>query len=106
VLARQSDMVDHVNHTPIPFSCGYFGDGVLQFWLDLHYTLITSPPSSLPLNPLPAPLKAIARGFIQVFEVHQPYTLNLISFIPLSPPTSTTPNTLYLFYSTVFHSYI
>jgi hypothetical protein len=39
---------------------------------------------SLPLGPLPTPLKAVARGFLVLFhtriEVHLPDTLILISF--------------------------
>jgi hypothetical protein len=50
-------------------------------------------PLSLPLNPCPTPLKAIARGFLVLFhtghEVHQPNTITLINFLHPPPPTST-----------------
>jgi hypothetical protein len=45
-------------------------------------------PSSLPISPLPTPLKAIARGlfcFIWVDEVHLTCSITLISFI--HPPS-------------------
>jgi hypothetical protein len=31
--------------------------------------IIYTPPLSLPLNPLPTPLKAIARGFLVLFHI-------------------------------------
>jgi hypothetical protein len=36
---------------------------VCQFQISLHYALLRLPPPTLPCNFLPAPLKAIARGF-------------------------------------------
>jgi hypothetical protein len=51
--------------------------------ISIIFTLFTLPPSSIPLNPLSTPPKAIARG-----EVHQPYTITLISFLHPPSPTS------------------
>jgi hypothetical protein len=85
----------------------YGGSSLWQFQisLDLNYTLVRSPPLCLPLNPLPAPLKAITRSFFVLFHISIwspsiifPH-LNLLhwpSFLPQEPPT------LYLFYSSVF----
>jgi hypothetical protein len=65
---------------------------------------IVSPPQHFPCPPF----KAIARGFLDLFhigvyEVHQPYTVPLVSFIHTSPFPLVPPYTLYLFYRPVFH---
>jgi hypothetical protein len=63
--------------------------------------------SSLRLNPLPKPLKAVARGFLVLFHIgiQSPSTIyyNLLLFF-LSPPTSTPPlaHTPCLFYRSGF----
>jgi hypothetical protein len=41
----------------------------VQFRFGLYCTLVTSPPSSLFLNPLLAPLKTIAGGFFVLFHI-------------------------------------
>jgi hypothetical protein len=81
----------------------YGGESLWQFHIGLYWTLLRSPPLSLYLDSLPTPLKTIVRCslFYLVYEVHQPYSLTLISTPPY--PTSTPIHTLYLFYSTVFH---
>jgi hypothetical protein len=84
------------------------GGFIWQFWLDLYCTLCTLPPLSLPLNLLPTPLKAIARGFVVLFHVGiwSPSTiyghLNLLPSFSLLPLVSST-HTLCLFYSPDFH---
>jgi hypothetical protein len=61
----------------------------------LYYTLIKSPPPSLPLNPSLPHLKQLQEAslfyLIRVYEVHQSCTLTLISFFTLPHTTSTPP---------------
>jgi hypothetical protein len=83
------------------------GDSLWQFQITLYCTLVTLPPPSRPLYPLPTSLRAIASVslfyFVYVYEVHQLYSLTFISSI--HPPTHSTKyahtQTLYLFYSPV-----
>jgi hypothetical protein len=60
------------------YVCYTAGDSYWQFQIDLYCTLISSPPSSLPLNPLLAPLKTIARGFFVLFHIKYMKPINRI----------------------------
>jgi hypothetical protein len=69
-------------------------EAYIVHWLNHPYSLS---PSTFSL----AHLKQLQEVslFCCIYEVHQLYTLILISFIYPSPPTSTPPHTMYLFYS-------
>jgi hypothetical protein len=73
----------------------YMGDSLWQFQMELYYTLFSSPPPSLPFDPLPATLKAIARGLFILFHISiwNPSTIHphLNLFHSPSPPTRTPP---------------
>jgi hypothetical protein len=68
----------------------YRGDSSWQFQIELYFTLVRSPAPSLPLNALPSPRKAIARGFFVLFHigVWSPHLILLYSpfSLPQVPP--------------------
>jgi hypothetical protein len=72
---------------------------VVTIQIGLYCMLVTSPPSSLPLDPLPAPLKAIARGFFVLFRISiwSPST-KFPHLNALHSPSHKYPLILYLFY--------
>jgi hypothetical protein len=56
----------------------YMKDLLWHFQIGLYYTLVRSPPLSLPLNSFPTWLKTI---ILFLISIHHPYSLTLISFI-------------------------
>jgi hypothetical protein len=48
---------------------GREGGFTVTILIRLILTLVTLALSSLPFNPIPAPLKAIARGFLVLFHI-------------------------------------
>jgi hypothetical protein len=73
------------------------GDSQWQFQISLYCNSYCLSPSTPSLPHLKQLQKISLFYFIKVYEVHQPFTLTLISFIhPLFPPP-----TLHLFYSPV-----
>jgi hypothetical protein len=68
-----------------PFLLGYIycSEGIhcdRQFQIGLYCTLVRSLPPSLTLNPLPTPLKAIAREFIVLFHTSTWYPSTIFTF--------------------------